>query len=192
MNRCRLVVTIMLTVRLVLATLRLASSYKLCLLCMQTEAPKTPSKTPARPPTVVKSPLAPAALWCSPKSARQFIAQSGASSSQYQLVVNPGETVTVQVPTSPGATAIFWEFVTTSGDIGFGLSFQRTDDPRDDSLTFPVESLLPIVRRDCSEDLVLGSHQYQLTGTYFLHFDNSHCTTASKFVYYKVFYQKST
>lgn len=149
-----------------------------------------PVKRPP-PPKVVKSPLAPAALWCSPKSARQFIAQSGASS-QYQLAVNPGETVTVQVPTSPSANAIFWEFVTTSGDIGFGLSFQRANEPHDNSVTYPVESLLPIVKRDCSEDLVLGSHQYQLTGTYFLHFDNSHCTTASKFVYYKVFYQRST
>ena len=137
---------------------------------------------------VFKSPLAPAALWCSPKAARQFITQSGASS-QYQLTVNPGETVTLQVPTSPGATAIFWEFVTTNGDIGFGLSFQRSSK---ESEVYPVESLLPIVRRDCSEDLVLGSHQYQLHGTYFLHFDNSHCPHTLKIVYYKVFYQRNT
>jgi acyl-CoA-binding protein len=153
----------------------------------QTRLP-TAKAVKATPPKVHRSPLAPAALWCSPKSARQFIAQS-AGSSQYQLTINPGETVTVQVPTSPGATAIFWEFVTTSGDIGFGLSFQRTSE---DGVTFPVESLLPIIKRDCSEDLVLGSHQYQLSGTYFLHFDNSHCPTVSKFVYYKVFYQRSS
>jgi acyl-CoA-binding protein len=146
-------------------------------------------KTPiSSPPKVFRSPLAPAALWCSPKSARQFIAQSSGSL-QYQLTINPGETVTVQVPTSPGATAIFWEFVTTSGDIGFGLSFQRSNEGE---TVYPVESLLPVVKRDCSEDLVLGSHQYQLSGTYFLHFDNSHCPTTSKFVYYKVFYQRST
>ena len=97
--------------------------------------------------------------------------------------------MTVQVPTSTSATAIFWEFVTTVGDIGFGLSFQRSSEG---GVNYPIESLLPIVRRDCSEDLVLGSHQYQLMGTYFLHFDNSHCQTNSKSVYYKVFYQKST
>ena len=136
----------------------------------------------------MKSPLAPAALWCSPKAARQFISQSGATS-QSQLAINPGETVTIQVPTSPTATAIFWEFVTISGDIGFGLSFQRL--PEQPNQTYPVESLLPIVRRDCSEDLVLGSHQYQLQGTYFIHFDNSHSFHKSKIVYYKVFYQKS-
>ena len=147
----------------------------------------TPLKS--TPTKNLKSALAPAALWCSPKAARQFISQSGPSS-QYQLTVNPGETVTVQVPTSPGATAIFWEFVTTNGDIGFGLSFQRASE--DPSLTYPVEPLLPIVKRDCSEDLVLGSHQYQLSGTYFLHFDNAHCLYSSKVVYYKVFYQKST
>ena len=144
---------------------------------------------PSTPPKVFQSPLAPAALWCSPKSAQQFIAQSDSSSHQYQLTINPGETVTVQVPTSPSATAIFWEFVTTSGDIGFGLSFQRSNEA---GTIFPVESLLPIVKRDCSEDLVLGSHQYQLPGTYSLHFDNSHCQTSSKSVYYKVFYQRST
>ena len=137
----------------------------------------------------LKSALAPAALWCSPKAARQFISQSG-TSSQYQLTVNPRERVTVQVPTSPSATAIFWEFVTTSGDVGFGLSFQRLSEDPDQ--TYSVETLLPIVKRDCSEDLVLGSHQYQLSGTYFLHFDNSHCPHSSKVVYYKVFYQRST
>ena len=143
--------------------------------------------TPAK---VFRPPLAPAALWCSPKSARQFIAQSGMSP-QYQLTINPGETVTVQVPTSPGATAVFWEFVTTGGDIGFGLSFQRSNGAPD-ATPYPMESLLPIVKRDCSEDLVLGSHQYQLMGTYFLHFDNSHCPNTSKLVYYRVFYQRST
>ena len=137
----------------------------------------------------MKSVFAPAALWCSPKAARQFILESS-TSSQHQLTINPGETVTVQVPTSPNATAIFWEFVTTSGDIGFGLSFQRSSD--DPNLTFPIEPLLPVVKRDCSEDLVLGNHQYQLSGTYFLYFDNGHCPYSSKVVFYKVFYQKST
>ena len=158
------------------------------------EAPnKTPLKsTPVQSkpePELKKSALAPAALWCSPKAARQFISQSNATP-QDQLTINPGETVTVQVPTSPNATAIFWEFVTISGDIGFGLSFQRLSE--DPNQTYPVEPLLPIVKRDCSEDLVLGSHQYQLLGTYFLHFDNSHSPHSSKVVYYKVFYQKST
>ena len=63
--------------------------------------------------TAQSIPVAPGtsnALQCSRKLARQFIAQLSGSS-LYQLTINPGETVTVQVPTSPGATAIFWEFV---------------------------------------------------------------------------------
>lgn len=151
----------------------------------QTPAPTTTS-TPADKPIGVKSVLAPAALWCSPKAARQFIFQVK-DSVDSQLVINSGESVVIQVPTSTDASAIFWEFVTESGDIGFGLGFQRSS-----SQECPVEVLLPVVRRDCSEDLVLGSHQYQSQGTYFLHFDNSHSHQSPKVVYYKVFYQKTT
>ncbi|CAI7989323.1 hypothetical protein GBAR_LOCUS185 [Geodia barretti] len=56
--------------------------------------------------TAQSIPVAPGtsnALQCSLKLARQFIAQLSGSS-LYQLTINPGETVTVQVPTSPGAT----------------------------------------------------------------------------------------
>ena len=56
--------------------------------------------------TAQSIPVAPGtsnALQCSRKLARQFIAQLSGSS-LYQLTINPGETVTVQVPTSPGAT----------------------------------------------------------------------------------------
>ena len=104
------------------------------------------------------------------------------------MIIGEGENVSVQVPTSPEASAIFWEFVTVSGDIGFGLNFQRNGDKGHE---WPVEELLPAVRRDCSEDLVLGSHTYQTQGTYFLLFDNSHSPHIQKVVYYKVFYQKS-
>ena len=139
---------------------------------------------PPEKPTETKSVLAPAALWCQPKAARGFIDQMKKDS---QLVINPGETVAIQVPTSTDASAIFWQFVTESGDIGFGLGFQGRDH------VCPVEEeLLPVVRRDCSEDLVLGSHQYQSQGTYFLHFDNSHSPQSPKVVYYKVFYQMTT
>ena len=87
----------------------------------------------------------------------------------------------VQVPTSPQATALFWEFVTESGDVGFGLSFQRGKQ---------LDRLLPITVRDCSQDLVMGSHQYQDQGVYVLEFANSH-STLPKVVHYRVFYQTS-
>ena len=156
-----------------------------------------PSTTASAPPTTSqperlepKSVLAPAALWCSPKAAKQFINQVK-DSPDSQLVLNPGEALTIRVPTSTEASAIFWEFVTEGGDVGFGLGFQRSgEDPQQEC---PLEELLPIVKRDCSEDLILGSHQYQSPGTYFLQFDNSSSShRAAKVVYYKVFYQKTT
>lgn len=131
-----------------------------------------------------RSVLAPAALWCSPKAAGQFISQlQGTPDSQ--LVIDGGETVSIQVPTTIEASAIFWEFATTGSDVGFGLNFQRVGPG------WPVEELLPVVRRDCSEDLLLGSHTYQTQGTYFLVFDNSLSPHTQKMIYYKVFYQRS-
>lgn len=137
-----------------------------------------------------KSVLAPAALWCTPKAAQRFIDQVK-ESPDYHLVIGAGESVVVQVPTTAEASAIFWEFVTASGDVGFGLRFQRKSEVEDSGREWPVEELLPVVRRNCSEDLILGSHQYQSAGTYFLQFDNSHSVQSSAVVYYKVFYQKT-
>jgi len=138
--------------------------------------------------TVAKSVLAPAALWCTPKAARHFINQLNGSP-EHRLTVSPGESVTIQVPTSPQASAIFWEFVTEKGDIGFGLRYQRS---AGGSEAYPIDELLPVTKRDCSEDLILGSHQYMNQGTYMLQFTNSHCSTSGKIVYYKVFYQTNT
>ncbi len=135
-----------------------------------------------------KSVLAPAALWCSPKAARHFVSQAQGSP-ESRLVIGGGETLSVQVPTSTEASAIFWEFVTTAGDVGFGLNFQRK--ATEAGQGWPVEELLPVVRRDCSEDLVLGSHTYQTQGTYYLLFDNSLSPDTQKLIYYKVFYQRS-
>ena len=148
-----------------------------------------PAATPIPDTPETKSVLAPAALWCSPKAAKHFLNQAQRTP-ESQLLVSGGESVSIQVPTSEEGSAIFWEFVTESGDIGFGLSFQkRSEGARHEC---PMEELLPIVRRDCSEDLVLGSHQYQSQGTYFLQFDNSYSPNVTKVVYYKVFYQKTT
>ena len=132
----------------------------------------------------LKSALAPASLWCTPHTAKNFVAEVK-DLPQCCLVVGPGKTAEVKVPTSEEASAIVWMFVTEMGDIGFGLGFQ----PEECKGGPPIE-LLPIVKRDCSEDLVIGSHHYQLPGIYALHFDNSHSLTISKTLYYRVFYQK--
>lgn len=138
--------------------------------------------------------LAPAALWCSPKAAKRFISQLRAASftghPENQLLLNPGEIVDVQVPTSTQASAVFFEFVTERGDIGFGLTFHRRSDSP--SHVWPVQELLPVTKRNCSVDLILGNHRYQHQGTYTLKFDNSHSPTEPRVVFYKVFYQNTT
>ena len=137
--------------------------------------------------------VAPAALWCSPKAAKQFISQVRAASPmghpENQLVLNPGESVDVQVPTSTQASAVFFEFVTERGDIGFGLTFQRKSENPGHS--WPIQELLPVTKRNCSVDLILGNHRYEHQGLYTLKFDNSHSPAESKVVYYKVFYQST-
>lgn len=87
--------------------------------------------------------------------------------------------------------------MTEHGDIGFGLSFQRSEGRDSGDVTGSkrskqrdFEQLLPVTLKDCSEDLVLGRHQYQDEGLYTLDFVNSH-SSAPKVVYYRVFYQNS-
>ena len=156
---------------------------------------RTDVSPPLSPPSpeVLHTALAPAALWCSPKSAANFIAQLRSSfpadsASGGPLTLSPGETVAVQVPTSVQASAIFWEFATAYGDIGFGVNFQWREGEASNPHSKHSERLLPVTVRNCSEDLVLGSHQYQEQGTYTLDFVNSH-STLPKTIYYKVFYQ---
>ena len=77
----------------------------------------------------------------------------------------------VQVQTSMEASVIFWEFVTETNDVGFGVNFQQSSDKYRECSS---RELLPVVLRDCSEDFVLSRYPYQVPGTYYLHFDNSH------------------
>ena len=132
------------------------------------------------------SALAPAALWCSPKSAQDFVTQMQKSmSSANCLNLAPGERVLVQVPTSLQASAIIWEFATDQGSVGFGLKFERNVE-----VQVSVQQLLPVTPRDCAVDLVLGKHQYQDQGTYLLEFVNT-LSTRPKIVYYRVLYQNN-
>ena len=131
----------------------------------------------------------PASLWCKPNAAREFIEQIK-DGKETRLVVGRGETVTVRVGTSDDAFAVFWEFVTENYDIGFGLNFIPEPSEPDESST--EYELLPVTRRDCSVDVVMGNHQYNTKGTYLLKFDNSYSLIRAKVVYYKVYYHKPT
>lgn len=128
-----------------------------------------------------------ASLWCKPNAAKEFIEQVK-DKKDAKLTVGRGETVIVRVGTSNDAFAIFWEFVTVNYDIGFGLGFLPEPTNPDEEAT-EIE-LLPVTRRDCSVDVVMGNHQYHSKGTYLLKFDNSYSLLRSKDVYYKVYYHK--
>ena len=130
-----------------------------------------------------------ASLWCKPNAAKEFIEQIK-HGKETKLIVGRGETVTIRVGTSDDAFAIFWEFVTANYDIGFGLGFIPEPSSPEEQAT-EIE-LLPVTRRDCSVDVVMGNHQYYTKGTYLLKFDNSYSLLRSKDVYYRVHYHKPT
>lgn len=150
-------------------------------------SPAASDSSPVPPRQHYRTALAPATVWFKPRASSKFIAELQAQPTAVApLNLVAGESVAVQVPTSPQASAIVWEFGTVHGDVGFGLSFLKSGASHAD-----LEQLLPVMRRDCSEDLLLGSHQYQEAGTYILDFVNSH-STIPKLVYYRVFYQTAS
>ena len=72
--------------------------------------------------------LATAQMWTRGdiESFRESIRKDG---NEGQIKIGHGEIVTIQVPTHPEGSSIFWEFCTDSYDIAFGLLFEWTDDP---------------------------------------------------------------
>ena len=106
-------------------------------------------------------------------------------SGNHVLTVARSEMAIVKVETTSEAAGIFWEFCTESYDIGFGLSFKKEGSQIE-------EELLKVVRRECSEDVIAGSHNFLTTGTYFLKFDNTYSVFRSKKVFYRVYYCKGS
>ena len=74
-----------------------------------------------------------------------------------KLTVDSSEAVTIPVGTSYNAFVIFWEFVIANYDIAFGLGFIPESSSSDEEAT-EIE-LLPVTRRDCSVDVIIGNHQ---------------------------------
>ncbi|XP_078350181.1 Golgi resident protein GCP60-like [Oculina patagonica] len=157
--------------------------------------------------------LAPASLWTRPK-VQEFI-QHVKSDPSSVLVVGRGETMTVRVPTHEGGTCLFWEFATEYYDLGFGVCFEWSQ-PQTKNITVAVnesddeefaeedkstenessppkpriDEVLPVVRRPCNEEVIVGSHMYPGRGVYLLKFDNSYSLFRSKTLYYRVYYTR--
>lgn len=157
--------------------------------------------------------IAPASLWTRPK-VQEFI-QHVKSDPSSVLVVGRGETLTVRVPTHEGGNCLFWEFATEYYDLGFGVSFEwsqpysknvivavnESDDEEfteedkssetESNPTKPrTDEILPVVRRPCNEEVIVGSHMYPGRGVYLLKFDNSYSLFRSKTLYYRVYYTR--
>ncbi|EDO39149.1 predicted protein, partial [Nematostella vectensis] len=161
--------------------------------------------------------IAPASLWTRPK-VMEFI-QHVKSDPSSVLVVGRGETMTVRVPTHDSGTCLFWEFATELYDLGFGVSFEWSQ-PNSKNITVAVnesdedeftedseksaeaeaatvgaakprvDEILPVVRRPCHEEVIVGSHMYPGRGVYLLKFDNSYSLFRSKTLFYRVYYTR--
>jgi len=152
--------------------------------------------------------IAQASLWTRPKL-NEFIQHVKRDASSI-IVVGRGETVTVRVPTHEHGSCLFWEFASEAYDIGFGVFFEWSADGNtdvrvsldnsedeyndaDSALTrhkAKVDEVLPVLRRNSHEEVIVGSHLYPGQGVYLLKFDNSYSLLRSKTLYYRVYYTK--
>mgnify|MGYP001793001115 CR=1 FL=1 len=53
-----------------------------------------------------------------------------------------------------------------------------------------VDEILPVIRRPCNDEVIVGSHMYPGKGVYLLKFDNSYSLFRSKTLYYRVYYTR--
>ena len=52
------------------------------------------------------------------------------------------------------------------------------------------DEVLPVLRRNSQEEVIVGSHMYPGSGVYLLKFDNSYSLLRAKTLYYRVYYTK--
>ncbi|XP_014093050.1 Golgi resident protein GCP60 [Bactrocera oleae] len=174
--------------------------------------------------------LEPAKMWTRP-DIEEFKADVSQGEGDGVLHLDPGEIVTVRVPTMANGKSIFWEFASDNYDVGFGLFFEwskptttevvvhETDSENGDcdidddiqstnedlesgcvnidreslddgSTTKPYVSIIvPLYRRDCFNEVYVGSHSYPGEGVYLMKFSNSYSFFRSKAIYYRIFYE---
>lgn len=110
---------------------------------------------------------------------------------------------------------MFWEFASEGYDVGFGVYFEWTNAEDKDVLVSlddseedvdgneddanevatrkhkpKIDEVLPVLRRNSHEEVIVGSHLYPGQGVYLLKFDNSYSLLRSKTLYYRVYYTK--
>ncbi|UYV64256.1 ACBD3 [Cordylochernes scorpioides] len=95
---------------------------------------------------------------------------------------NPGTQVSVNISESEDDDLDDDDGMSPSG----GLEIAKELEPQEG----PVRVIIPVYRRDCHEEVYVGSHVYPGRGVYLLKFDNSYSLWRSKTLYYRVYYTR--
>eukprot|EP00039_Didymoeca_costata_P026698 m.16438 g.16438 ORF g.16438 m.16438 type:complete len:331 (+) comp5699_c0_seq2:241-1233(+) len=145
--------------------------------------PSTPGQYASPQRTIPNSPMTPNTATTVQQKAAELeqFRQDLRDKSDYTLQIGRGEVVRVRVPNKqPGKTMVLWKFCTEANDIGFGVDFEVTTEGEP-----VVENIVPVERKPCDTELLIGSHSYPKPGNWLLLFDNSFSILRSKTVYYK-------
>ncbi|XP_053951858.1 Golgi resident protein GCP60 [Anastrepha ludens] len=82
------------------------------------------------------------------------------------------------------------DLLSTNEDLESGsLSNEREALAQNSVIKPPVSIIVPVYRRDCFNEVYVGSHTYPGEGVYLLRFDNSFSLWRSKTVYYRIYYE---
>lgn len=80
---------------------------------------------------------------------------------------------------------------TTNEDLESGSVNIDRESVDDSSTSKPFVSIIvPIYRRDCFNEVYVGSHTYPGEGVYLLKFSNSYSFFRSKTIYYRIYYER--
>ncbi|TMW51037.1 hypothetical protein DOY81_003907 [Sarcophaga bullata] len=83
------------------------------------------------------------------------------------------------------------DYLSTNEDLECGsLANDRSSLTCNSSLKPPISIIVPIYRRECFNEVYVGSHIYPGEGVYLLKFDNSYSIWRSKTLYYRVYYER--
>uniref|UniRef100_A0A1B0BB67 ACB domain-containing protein n=1 Tax=Glossina palpalis gambiensis TaxID=67801 RepID=A0A1B0BB67_9MUSC len=83
------------------------------------------------------------------------------------------------------------DYLSTNEDLECGsLTNERSSLPNNSPSKAPISIIVPIYRRECFNEVYVGSHAYPGEGVYLLKFDNSYSIWRSKTLYYRVYYER--
>ncbi|KAH8266371.1 hypothetical protein KR038_007512, partial [Drosophila bunnanda] len=89
------------------------------------------------------------------------------------------------------------DYLSTTEDLESGSLSQDRGDGSVGSMSNPIVApkapisiIVPIYRRECYNEVYVGSHSYPGEGVYLLKFDNSYSIWRSKTLYYRVYYER--